>query len=458
MALVSMNEDDDDPRANAPDIYSVSRLNTQVRELLEGTFSRVWVEGEISNMAKPRSGHFYFTLKDEQAQVRCAMFRSQNRLLDFDAASGTQVLLRGRVSLYRERGDYQLIADYMELAGAGALRRRFELLRNQLAEEGLFDPASKRPLPPFPNRIGIITSPTGAAVRDVLKVLQSRCPSLEVVIYPTRVQGEGSAREIAQAIARADSRAECDLLLLVRGGGSLEDLWAFNEEQTARAIFACRLPIISGVGHETDVTIADFVADARAPTPSVAAEMGSPNHPELRARLERVTNTLRQRMRADLLTHRRDMERAARRVRHPRQLLDRLAQRSDDQLMRLGRGVHGALARYDATLTATAKQLDRAGPVNAITRYDLRSNAAAASIASSIRHQLASFSTHLKGVERTFHSVSPARVLERGYAMVTNAETGEILRDAAAVTPGTQIRAQLAQGTLVSTVDAPAEE
>ena len=261
-------------------ILSVSGLNREARRIVETGLGTVWVEGEISNLSRPSSGHLYWSLKDAEAQVRCAMFRMATRGLGFELANGQQVLVRARASVYEARGEYQLVVDYVEEAGEGVLRRRFEELKRRLAAEGLFDASRKIPLPKLPRRIGVITSPTGAALRDVLIALRRRFPATAVLIYPTPVQGAGAAEEIARTLALADRRADCDVLILTRGGGSLEDLWSFNEEVVARAIAALKLPVIVGVGHEIDFTIADFVADLRAPTPSQAAELAVPDQRE----------------------------------------------------------------------------------------------------------------------------------------------------------------------------------
>lgn len=268
------------------DIYTVSQLNRKARQLLESALPNLWVAGEISNLAQPGSGHIYFSLKDSGAQVQCAMFKAANSRLAFQPKNGDQVLLQGRISIYEPRGSYQLIVAKMEEAGEGLLRRKFEELKAKLNAEGLFDEALKVPLPALPNRIGIVTSPTGAAIRDILHVLTRRYPLASVVIYPTRVQGAAARDEIVRAIELAAERNECDVLIVSRGGGSLEDLWCFNEEVVARAIHACPLPVVSGVGHEVDFTIADLVADVRAPTPSGAAELITPDSSELIRRLQ----------------------------------------------------------------------------------------------------------------------------------------------------------------------------
>lgn len=266
-------------------IHSVTDLNRAARLLLESGLTSLWVEGELSNFARPSSGHWYFSLKDAQAQVRCAMFRQRNQLVGFVPREGVQVLVRARVTLYEPRGDYQLQVEHLEEAGLGALQRAFDELKKRLAAEGLFAAEGKRPLPYAPQRIGVITSPTGAALRDILHILARRFPAAEVIVYPVPVQGEAAPAAIVRALQLANLRAECQVLIIARGGGSLEDLRAFNDERVARAIAASELPIVSGVGHETDFTIADFAADARAPTPSGAAQLVSPDQQEWRARV-----------------------------------------------------------------------------------------------------------------------------------------------------------------------------
>ncbi len=279
----SWPDDDASPATGIPprEILSITQLNATARSLLERGLGSVWLEGEISNLARPASGHWYFSLKDEAAQVRCAMFRNRSLLVRFPVKDGARVLARGRVSLYEARGEFQVVIEHLEEAGEGALRRRFEELKRRLLAEGLFDAGRKQPLPTLPRRIGIITSPTGAALRDILHILQRRFPAVPALIYPVSVQGEAAPREIVQALQLADARRDCDVLIVARGGGSLEDLMAFNDEAVARAIAACTIPVISGVGHETDSTIADFVADERAPTPSGAAERAVPDSAEI---------------------------------------------------------------------------------------------------------------------------------------------------------------------------------
>jgi exodeoxyribonuclease VII large subunit len=321
------------------DVYSVSRLNREARGLLESAFPRLWVEGEISNLARPVSGHLYFTLKDARAQVSCALFRNRATRLGFSPENGSQVLIQAQVSLYEARGNYQLIVNQMEEAGDGALRRAFEQLKNRLHKEGLFEAQHKQPLPRLPRCIGVITSPSGAAIRDVLTVLRRRFPGIPVIIYPTQVQGETAAGQIVAAIQTADSRAECDVLLLTRGGGSLEDLWPFNEEVVARAVFACKLPMVSAVGHEIDFVITDFVADQRAATPSAAAELLSPDQTELDNRFRQLDSRLYALLRQRLQQHRDQLNWLTKRMQqsHPGRQLQQQAQRLDDLELRLSR-------------------------------------------------------------------------------------------------------------------------
>jgi exodeoxyribonuclease VII large subunit len=392
------------------EILTVSALNREVRQLIERNLGLVWVEGEISNLARPSSGHIYFSLKDEKAQVRCAMFRQQNRKIGFEPANGLQVLVRGRVGLYEPRGDYQLIAEHMEQAGEGALRRRFEALKAKLEQEGLFDPERKRDLPAIPQRIGIVTSPTGAALRDVLISLKRRFPATDVLIYPTSVQGDKAAGEIVAALERASGRAECDLLILTRGGGSLEDLWPFNEEIVARAVAAVSIPIIVGVGHETDFTIAEFAADLRAPTPSQAAELAVPRQRDYQDRMLGVAEALERYLR--------------RAVRDEQRKLDTLEHR-----------------------------LNRAHPGVTLRAKQQRVDELEGRIRRALMRAMTEVATRVKLVERGLLSLSPLATLERGYAIVTRRPDGELITNSSAVTKGSQIDIRLAAGELAATVD-----
>lgn len=435
------------------DVYTVSRLNDEVRAVLEGSFPPLWIEGELSNVARPASGHIYFSLKDDRCQVRCAMFRMRNRQLGFSPENGQHVLVRARVGLYPERGEFQLVAEYMEEAGAGALRRAFEALKQRLAAEGLFAAAHKQPLPGIPTRIGIITSPTGAAIRDILSVLARRFPAIPVLIYPVPVQGAGAAGDIARMLAIADERRECDVLILARGGGSLEDLWAFNEETLARAIYACRVPLVAGVGHEIDYTIADLVADQRAPTPSAAAELVTPDRAEWQAGISALTDRLLARVRAQLQDRRHALAWLGQRLEHPQRRLQNLLQRTDELSLRLGRAALAAPLHKHARLTALSARLHRHNPSVMLQAYRGRATELRQHLRSATREHLAGQRTRMVGLRRTLDALGPQRTLDRGYAIVTQRDSGEILRSADNAHAGEQVDARLASGTLLCTID-----
>ena len=430
------------------EIYTVGRLNEEVGRLLEDAFPLIWVEGELSNVALPRSGHMYFTLKDERAQVRCALFRSSRMRLRFQPRDGSQVIARARVGLYGPRGEFQLVVQEMEPAGEGALRLAYDRLRHRLQEEGLFRPEHKRPLPAFPRQLGVITSPSGAAVQDVLKVLGRRFPSLPVVVYPTQVQGERAGAEIAAAVERAARRAECDVLLLVRGGGSLEDLWAFNEERVARAIHACPIPIVTGVGHESDVTIADFAADERAPTPSAAAERASPSRIDLAERLAAVAQRARRGAAAGIDARRTALGLHRKRLRHPWQRIENMTQRADELSRRAAAAFDRRQDGRRRRLTTVSHRLDRMRPEVRSRRSKLERLAERARTAADERH--ARDLARLRELTRALHAVSPERTLERGYAIIYH--RGEVVRDAGEVARGEAITARLARGRLGATV------
>ncbi len=437
------------------DIYTVSRLNREARGVLEGNFPLLWIEGELSNLARPSSGHWYFSLKDPQAQVRAAMFRNRNQLLRFRPEDGMQVLVRARISLYEARGDYQLIVEHMEEAGDGALRRAFEALKARLDQEGLFAAEHKQPLPTLPRRIGVITSPTGAAIRDVLSVLGRRFPAVPVLVYPVPVQGEGAGEQIAAALRLAAQRAECDVLILTRGGGSLEDLWAFNEEVVARAVHACPIPVVSAVGHEVDVTIADFVADQRAATPSAAAELVSPDQQEwlnsLRALDRRLLTLLRQRQqqaaqRLEYLLKRLQSQ-------HPGQRLQQQAQRLDEREQRLHRAIGDCFSRSTARLAQLRVRLQAQTPSHRLERLADRNRELGLRLRTTVQRQLERRRQGLQSLTRALDTVSPLATLERGYSISRQVD-GDILKDAAEVKTGAEIETRLARGRLISTVTA----
>ena len=438
----------------ARDIYSVSRLNREARMVLEGNLPLLWVEGEISNLSRPASGHWYFSLKDSQAQVRAAMFRNRNQLLRFKPVDGSQVLVRGRISLYEARGDYQFIVEHLEEAGAGALQHAFEALKQRLAAEGLFAAEHKRPLPALPRRIGVITSPTGAAIRDILSVLARRFPAIPVLIYPVPVQGEGAGARIAAALRRAGERAECDVLILARGGGSLEDLWAFNDEAVARALYDSPIPVVSGVGHEVDVTIADFAADLRAPTPSAAAEAVSPDGQAWMHQLLRLDGRLLGLLRQHQRQARQALEGLGRRLQaqHPGQRLRQQAQRLDELEQRLRRGLDRRLVRSRSELVQWRARLRGVAPAARLARLAGQGSELERRLHAAVEHRLEQQRQALKGLARALDTVSPLATLDRGYSITRRVRDGALLRTASAVAVGEEIETRLAEGGLISVV------
>lgn len=435
-------------------VLTVSQLNREARLLLEQAFPALWVTGEISNLARPASGHLYFSLKDEQAQVRCALFRGAARSLRFLPDNGQQVLVRARIGLYEARGEYQLIIEHMEPAGDGLLLRRLEELKKRLAAEGLFDPARKRDLPLLPRRIGVVTSPSGAAVRDILKILRRRFPSIPVVIYPTPVQGAAAKAEIVAALAAAAARAECDVLILARGGGSLEDLWCFNEESVVRAVAACPIPLVSGIGHETDFTLADLAADLRAPTPSGAAELVAPDRREW---LER-TRSLQRRLHLGMT---RSLERLAQRTDgvarrlarvHPGVVLRQHAQRLDALGGRLARGALHAVALRRQQARHAGLRLRAASPAALLARRKETLGRHRLRLAAAARLRIAAGNKRLAVAAASLQAFSPLRTLQRGYAIVSEAATGKVIRSAAELQPGSVLHARLGQGSVEATV------
>ncbi len=408
------------PQADTKQIYSVSQLNRRARQLLETHLSLLWVEGELSNLATPGSGHWYFTLKDDDAQIRCAMFRNRNRAVKFRAENGEKILVRGRVSLYENRGDYQLIVEHMEPAGLGDLQRRFELLKEKLAQEGLFNEDIKRPLPQFARHIGVITSPGGAAVKDVLQVLKRRFPAILVTIYPSPVQGKEAIQGITDALDLANEHAQCDVLILTRGGGSIEDLWAFNEESVARAIAASAIPVISAVGHETDTTIADSVADVRAPTPSAAAELASPDADELFQAIEGYADWFRQQANAAVDGARQNLRNLHLRLRHPSEILDKQGQHLDHLEIRLLKSIqlqlHGKQLEFEQVLSRYHAQAPKARLIQLSTRI----NYLGERLNTAIKTSLARKQDEFAAATGLLQAVSPLNTLERGYAIAQN--------------------------------------
>lgn len=447
------------PTASPPrEVYTISRLNREARALLEGHFPLMWIEGEISNLSRPASGHLYFSLKDPFAQVRCAMFKMRGMHLTFRPADGMQVLVRARLSLYEPRGDYQLIVEHMEEAGDGALRRAFEQLKQRLLAEGLFESARKRSLPVLPHCIGVITSPTGAAIHDILTVLRRRFPAIPVIVYPVPVQGAGAAAQIAAMIRKAGDRADCDVLIVGRGGGSLEDLWPFNEEVVARAIVASPIPVMSAVGHEVDVTIADFAADQRAPTPSAAAEMIVPDRQEWLLRTDRLTGRLAQAMKHRLRHRRQTVEHLAKRIRHPGRRLYDIAQRLDELEGRLTNANRMLLRHRTAHLAHLSARLHNRTPQHLLQRLAARHAELHGRLQRAITQRLERSAQQLAGIAGQLDAVSPLATLARGYAIVEHFPEGGVIRRYSDVAAGERVSARLGQGRLICRVEESHEE
>jgi exodeoxyribonuclease VII large subunit len=391
-------------------ILTVTQLTIQIKNLLEGSFSDVWVEGEISNLSIPQSGHAYFTLKDEQSQIRAVLFRSSQRFLKFTLQHGIQVICRGRVGVYEPRGEYQFVVDYVEPKGVGALQLAFEQLKTRLEMEGLFALEHKKPMPALPRRIGIITSPTGAAIRDMLRVIKRRHPKMHILLYPVPVQGAEAAPAIVEALRYFNRGRSVDVVIAGRGGGSLEDLWAFNEEAVARAIHASAIPVISAVGHETDYTIADFAADLRAPTPSAAAEMVVEREDTIRESIRSLEARLVRSVKQTLELVRSRVRESARLIGDPRKRLEQYSQRMDELLHRMALELRHHLRRERASLTAVISGLDHLNPLG---------------------------------------------ILSRGYSITRKLPTGAILKNAADVRPGDLIGTRLQAGEILSRVEKP---
>jgi len=444
-----------DSPASAREIHTPSTLTRLVRDLLEDALPLIWVEGELSNCSRPASGHLYFTLKDGGAQVRCAMFRPRSTWLRFRPADGMHVLARARVSLYEARGEFQLIVESLEEAGEGALRRAFDELKARLAAEGLFDAALKRALPKLPRRIGVITSPSGAAIRDVLSVLARRFPLAEIEILPVPVQGREAPPAIVAALRAASAARRHDVLLLARGGGSLEDLWAFNDEAVARAIRASAIPVVSAIGHEVDFTIADFAADLRAPTPSAAAELLVPDLGELGRGFARQRQRLAQLLQRglDARAQRLDHLLARLNAQHPQARLARAGERLDALRRRLVDGVRRPLERRVARLAQARAHLRMQHPAALLARRDERLRGLAERLRAAAVRGVERRAARLGELGRTLHAVSPLATLERGYAILLERESGRVLRSAAHASPGHALRARLADGELDLTVD-----
>lgn len=433
--------------------YTVSELNAAIRAVLEGEFDDVWVSGEISGVKLAASGHFYFTLKERDAQLRCVAFRSSHRYWKFKPQDGVAVLARGHIDVYEPRGEYQLLVEALEPQGHGALQFAFEQLKKKLAAEGLFDPARKRPLPKYPRRVGIVTSPRGAAIADMVNILSRRFPGLHIRLYPALVQGEGSVEEVCRGVEYFSGARWADVVIVGRGGGSLEDLWTFNEEAVARAIAACAVPVVSAVGHETDVTIADFVADLRAPTPSAAAELIVCTRQELVDRVDALRGKAAQSARYLLLMLKQRVQQQG--IEQPLNVLHRAIGRQMQRVDEFGhnmrhrwRELTGDRQRARRSLEERLRYFDPRPRFSAGRR---RMDAARAAAVQSMQITLGRRRTRYEQAAAKLGQLSPLRILERGYAIVTG-ENGAILKDSAAAPPGSAIRVRLAQGRLGASV------
>ena len=436
-------------------MLSVGELNAKIRDLLENELQTVWVEGEISNARVWNTGHLYFTLKDSGSQIKAVMFRSAVRYLKFRPEDGLKVVARGKVSVYDPKGEYQIVCEHMEPKGLGSLQQAFEQLKKKLAAEGLFDPARKRPLPALPRRIGIVTSLDGAALRDIIRVLRRRYPNAHLVLSPTRVQGEGAGREVAHAIRKIERIEGVDVVIVARGGGALEDLWAFNEEVLARVIAACQVPVISGVGHETDFTIADFVADLRAPTPSAAAELVVRRKDEFFGHIDRIGERLdaaihhrlrRMETRLHMLEARPGYAgyrgRVAVRGRHISELAANLRHRIDQSLSRRAR-------RHDLL----RRSLDTFDPRHRLAAVRTRLVARDGQLQAAVRRRLGLKQHRLASLAARVDGLSPLAVLGRGYSVTWDGARTRIIRDASTLQPGDKVSVVVERGTLDATVD-----
>ncbi|GAB4295529.1 MAG: exodeoxyribonuclease VII large subunit [Desulfuromonadia bacterium] len=439
-------------------IVSVSELTRLLRGVIEENFSHVWVQGEISNLATPASGHVYFTLKDPDAQINAVLFKGVASHLKFRLADGMAVIVRGRVTVYPPRGSYQIVIDYLEPAGIGSLQLAFMQLREKLEKEGLFDPARKRGIPPYPRRVGVVTSPSGAAIHDIITVLHRRSAPLDLLILPVRVQGEGAAEEIARAIHDFNRIGGVDVLIVGRGGGSLEDLWAFNEEVVARAIAASRIPVISAVGHEVDVTISDFVADLRAPTPSAAAEMVARSGVELQELVTLLSRRLTLAAAGALSRWRERLSFLTLRLRDPQMVIGFHRIRLDDLEARLDAATSRTLADRRRRLADLSGKLPLLSPQVRLSRQRERHRHLSELLRSRMLQILSDDRQHISRLSSTLDALSPLAVLGRGYAVAFRLNTSDVVTDAATLSPGDPIRLRLKRGGAVCRVEEPLPE
>ena len=435
-------------------ILNVSELNSEVSLLLNRGFPLLWVEGEISNYSRPASGHMYFSLKDSKAQIRCAMFRNKNIRLDLTPENGMKILVRGRVGLYEPRGEFQLIVDHMEEAGFGLLQRQFEELKAKLSAKGWFDEDSKKALPQFPQKIGIISSPTGAALQDILNVLKRRCPQIPVLIYPATVQGDKAALQLESAVRQANIRKDCDVLVLTRGGGSIEDLVAFNDENLAQALYESNIPIVTGIGHEIDFTIADFIADMRAPTPSAAAELVGPDNQYLSNNINQlqqklisvISSKLKQKTEAQKwLTKRLNQQKPSYQLQQQSQRLDELDTRLKQQMQQL-------LNNKRLAIQALQKQLNTNSPKRLLDNNQQKLRQTIILLHQSIRKNITAKQATLAVQIAKLNAISPLKTLERGYAIVRDEKETQIISSVKQLKVGEKINTKIKDGDIISEV------
>lgn len=435
------------------EIYTVSVLTRLIKAGLEERFGRVWIEGEISNLKTPSSGHLYFTLKDDSSQIRCVLFRFSARGIRFKPQDGQKVLCRGRITVYEPRGDYQLILEYLEPRGVGALQLAFEQLKERLFKEGLFDPSRKKRLPVLPRRIAIVTSPTGAAVQDFLKVLRRRFANLEVLVDPVPVQGEGSSEAIAGAIDELNKMPGIDVIILARGGGSLEDLWAFNTELVARAIARSEIPVISAIGHEVDYTISDFVADLRAPTPSAAAEMVVASKKEFLTLLQNILTRLERAMKHQTVLLRERLETHRRVIRDPRSLIESFLLRLDELEARITKGIRNHLRFRMERYLRLNQGLRHQNPVEKLVAYAVRARSLHKGMKDQMGFYFARRRARLEGLILALDTLSPLAILGRGYSLTRKMPGMNLLKDARSIKSGERVHVQLNKGALICRVE-----
>lgn len=437
--------------SNSRDIYTVSRLNREVRTILETGFPLLWIEAELSNFARPASGHWYFSLKDEAAQVKCAMFKNRNHLVKVLPANGKQVLVRAKIGLYEPRGDYQLIIEHMEEAGDGALRRQFELLKTKLSNEGLFDATHKKEIPETVTRVGIVTSSSGAAIHDILTTLQRRFPMEKIVVYPVPVQGKGAANKIAAAINKANARQEIDVLIIARGGGSLEDLWEFNEEVVARAIYESDIPVVTGIGHEVDFTIADFVADQRAATPTASAELISPDRYQQLQKLSAIESRLTYLIQHNLQQKQQKIDWLNKRIRHPKDQLQIIKNKLYELNQRNINSIKRRLVAAHSQTNLLQAQIQQYDPSHQVRELQQKVENMSSRFQRATKQVISTRTKKLHHLIYTLDALSPLHTLKRGYAIIKD-ENNNIIRNVNEIHTNQVIKTELAKGYIFSTI------